>query len=238
MEKLRYRRFCKQTWSDAKLVKGIKEKFLTKEQHRELHKVKDEATRRSKVVIVFGNWCRSTQMRGTRPCPGKGLRQMLAKQFAILTIWEGYTSKLYHRTNQPLSPVFLRDPRNPDHPARKLDEVVTLPGDPCHHRSFVNRDVNAARNIHSFAKCWVRSESRPACFSPPRWPRPQGCRSMNPSRGPLLPSCLREPRCERCSHHPLPHDVLASFTDPSCLFLSTPQVKYFSFFCWTLSPDL
>jgi hypothetical protein len=165
MEKMRYRRFCKQAWSDAKLVKEIKEKFLTEEQRTELSASKDEEARRNKVVIVFGNWSSSTQMKGCAPSPGKGLRRMLAKHFRILTIWEGYTSKLYHRTVQPLSPVYVRDP--PGAVPRLVHEVLTLPGDPYHRRIFVNRDVNASRNIHFLTMCWLRSQTRPVCFTRP-----------------------------------------------------------------------
>jgi hypothetical protein len=104
-EKLRYRRFCKQAWSDSRLVKEIKEKFLTAEQRQQLEAIPDEKERRDKVIIVFGNWSRSTQMKGTHPSPGKGLRRMLDKHFRILTIWEGYTSQRYHVTHQPLEPV-------------------------------------------------------------------------------------------------------------------------------------
>jgi hypothetical protein len=151
MEKMRYRRFCKQAWSDAKLVKEIKEKFLTEAQCQQLRAITDEKVRRDKVVIVFGNWSRSTQMKGCRPSPGKGLRCMLAKHFRILTIWEGYTSQLYHCTHQHLSPVYVPGPPNTQ--PRKIHEVLTLPGDPYQHRIFVNRDVNASRNIHHLATC-------------------------------------------------------------------------------------
>jgi hypothetical protein len=88
---------------------------------------------------------------------------MLAKHFRILTIWEGYTSKLYHRTHQPLSPVYKPDPSKPASRI-KIHEVLTLPGDPHQHRIFVNDDVNANRNIHFLAMCWLRSHTRPACF--------------------------------------------------------------------------
>jgi hypothetical protein len=129
MEKMRYRRFCKPARSDAKLVEEIKEKFLTEAQREELRTITDEKERRDKVVIVFGNWSHSTQMSGCRPSPGKGLRRMLNKHFRILTIWEGYTSQLYHRTHQRLSPAYKRDPSDPTSRI-KIHEVLTLPGTP------------------------------------------------------------------------------------------------------------
>jgi hypothetical protein len=160
-EKLRYRRFCKQAWSDAKLVKEIKERFLTPEQHQQLEAIPDEKERRDKVIIVFGNWSRSTQMKGTHPSPAKGLRHMLDKHFHILTIWEGHTSQLYHATHQQLEPVYVR--RIPDSAPQKIHEVLTCQRDPT-HRTFVNRDVNASRNIHHLALSWLHEQTRPKCF--------------------------------------------------------------------------
>jgi hypothetical protein len=162
---MRYRRFCKQAWSDAKLVAEIKEKFLTEAQRQQLSAIPDEKARRDKVIIAFGNWSRSTQMKGCRPSPGKGLQRMLAKHFRILTIWEGYTSQLYHHTHQRLSPVYEPDPSNTR--PRKIHEVLTLPGDPYQRRIFVNRDVNTSRNIHHLAMCWLQSQTRPDCFTRP-----------------------------------------------------------------------
>jgi hypothetical protein len=69
-EKMRYRRYCKQAWSDAKLVREIKDKFLTEEQRVELSMIEDKNERRDKVLIVFGNWSRSSQMKGCAPSPG------------------------------------------------------------------------------------------------------------------------------------------------------------------------
>jgi hypothetical protein len=166
MEKMRYRRFCKQAWSDAKLVEEIKKKFLTVEQRQQLSMITDEKERRNKVLIVFGNWSRSTQMKGCAPSPGKGLRRMRARHFRILTIWEGYTSQLYHRTHQRLSTVYKPDPSDPTS-FIKIHEVLTLPGDPHQHRIFVNRDVNASRNIHFLTMCWLHSQTSPIGFSRP-----------------------------------------------------------------------
>jgi hypothetical protein len=163
-EKMKYRRYCKQKWSDAKLVAEIKQKFLSDEQRQVLKAITDEKERRDKILIVFGNWCRSTQMKGCDPSPGKGLRRMLSKHFRIYTINEAYTSKLYHVTHQPLSRVYKRVEGKPA--PQLVHEVLTCQRDP-HHCIFVNRDVNANRNIHFLTMCWISGQRRPDPFNKP-----------------------------------------------------------------------
>jgi hypothetical protein len=51
---------------------------------------KSDAT---KLLIGWGNWGRSPNLKGSAPTPGIGLRRRAAQRFETITIPEAYTSK-------------------------------------------------------------------------------------------------------------------------------------------------
>ena len=46
------------------------------------------------LVLVYGNWGRNPNLKGTKPTPGIGLRRVLDRCFRTLTLWEAYTSQV------------------------------------------------------------------------------------------------------------------------------------------------
>lgn len=46
------------------------------------------------LILVYGNWGRNPNLKGSRPTPGIGFRRMLARYFRTLTLWEAYTSQV------------------------------------------------------------------------------------------------------------------------------------------------
>jgi len=68
--------YRKKQKSEQKLVNSIKEKFGTD------------------AVLAYGNWSRSTQMRGLIPSPTCGIKRMLSQHFTIIDTPEYHTTKL------------------------------------------------------------------------------------------------------------------------------------------------
>src|SRR5207253_1029260 len=45
------------------------------------------------TVIAYGNWSRTTQMRGCMPSLGIGLRRIIHRKYKTVTVNEAYTSR-------------------------------------------------------------------------------------------------------------------------------------------------
>jgi len=71
------------------------------------------------------------------------------------------TSKLYNKTFTELENVSIRRNKHKKH----LHEILTLKGNP-ENRIFVNRDVNACKNILYLVKYYLQYQGRPKEFKP------------------------------------------------------------------------
>ena len=78
LEKLKWRRFTHTQQSESKIVKNIKNTFG------------------SNILIGYGNWSHTQQMKNFIPTPNKGMRKLIAKNFDIVIVDEYKTSKLCH----------------------------------------------------------------------------------------------------------------------------------------------
>ena len=114
-----------------------------------------------KILLLYGNWSRDTQMKGCISAPNIGFKKLLQKRFEILEVNEYNTSKLYNKTFTELENVSVRKNQHKKH----LHEILTLKGNP-ENRIFVNRDVNACKNILYLVKYYLQYQGRPKEFKP------------------------------------------------------------------------
>ena len=98
-------------------------------------------------------------MKGTIPTPNIGFKKLLLKRFQIFEINEYNTSKLYNKTFKELENVSVKKNKHKKH----LHEILT-PKEETKCRIFVNRDVNACKNILLLGKCYLESQTRPEQF--------------------------------------------------------------------------
>ena len=61
-----------------------------------------ETTFGKDCVLAYGDWSRTTQMKGTISTPNIGLKKVLLRKFEIIDINEYNTSKLYNKTFQEM----------------------------------------------------------------------------------------------------------------------------------------
>lgn len=121
------------------------------------------------ILIGYGNWSRSTQMKHFMPTMNKGLRKQIHKKYDTITINECNTSKKCCECNNDLSYYRHSDG------SKQFRLLVCLScdrGNDCSgcvrpqvkQTVFKTRDANSAINIMNLTKCWIEKQERPACF--------------------------------------------------------------------------
>ena len=127
------------------MLNEIENKFLTEQ----------EKTNKKKIVLLHGDYSRTSQMKGCIPAPNIGFKKILNKRFEILEINEYNTSKLYNKTLKELTNVSIRKNKH----KRYLHEILTLKEDP-ERCIYVNRDKNACKNILNIGKEYLQIQTR------------------------------------------------------------------------------
>jgi hypothetical protein len=147
--KLAFRRFIRTKQSEVKLLNEIENTYLTKE----------EIKHGKKIVILHGDYSRTTQMKGCISTPNIGMKKLLLSRFDIVEINEFNTSKLYNKTLKEMENVNVKRKKH----KKSLHEILT-PKEETKCRIFVNRDTNACKNILLLGKCYLESQTRPEAF--------------------------------------------------------------------------
>ena len=132
-----------------------------------LNKIKE--TFGDNILIGYGNWSRSTQMKHFMPTMNKGLRKVIHKKYDTITINECNTSKKCCECNNDLS-YYRHSDGNKQF--RLLVCLSCNRGNDCSgcvrpqvkQTVFRTRDANSAINIMNLTKCWIEKQERPVCF--------------------------------------------------------------------------
>jgi hypothetical protein len=148
--KLAFRRFIRTKQSEVKLLNEIENTYLTKEEIKE----------GKKIVILHGDYSRTSQMKGCISTPNIGMKKLLLSRFDIVEVNEFNTSKLYNKTLKEMENISVKIKKH----KKSLHEILT-PKEETKCRIFVNRDVNACKNILLLGKCYLESQTRPEQFT-------------------------------------------------------------------------
>ena len=148
--KLAFRRFIRTKQSEVKLLNEIENTYLTKE----------EIKQGKKIVILHGDYSRTSQMKGCISTPNIGMKKLLLTRFDIVEVNEFNTSKLYNKTMKEMENVIVRRTKH----KKSLHEILT-PKEETKCRIFVNRDTNACKNILLLGKCYLENQTRPEQFT-------------------------------------------------------------------------
>jgi hypothetical protein len=148
--KLAFRRFIRTKQSEVKLLNEIENTYLTKE----------EIKQGKKIVILHGDYSRTTQMKGCISTPNIGMKKLLLSRFDIVEVNEFNTSKLYNKTLKEMENVCVRRKKH-----KKLLHEILTPKEETKCCIFVNRDTNACKNILLLGKCYLESQMRPEQFT-------------------------------------------------------------------------
>ena len=111
------------------------------------------------ILICYGNWSRTTQMKGKMSSPGIGIKRLLHSRFEILETDEFRTSKLYNKNFKELTNIKVRKGKH----SKSLHQVLTLKEE-TEKCIRVNSDKNACMNILLLGKYYLEHQSRPKEF--------------------------------------------------------------------------
>ena len=123
-----------------------------------LNKIKE--TFGENILIGYGNWSRSIQMKHFMPTMNKGLRKLIHKKYDTITINECNTSKKCCDCNKDLE--YYKDKEGKKvFRLLKCSDCVS-----CENKKIVfrTRDANSSINIMKLTSCWIEKQERPLCF--------------------------------------------------------------------------
>jgi len=125
-------------------------------QDQFLNRIEKVFGRSEDIVICYGNWSETKQMKYLMPSLGIGLRRLVSKRFETFLVDEYRTSKLCNQCHQQL-----------EH-HNSLYRVLVCPT--CqNNRSeskccFFNRDANACMNMLFLTREWLQYQRRPEAY--------------------------------------------------------------------------
>jgi hypothetical protein len=119
-----------------------------------------EKTFGEKILICYGNWSRTSQMKHFMPTMNKGLRKLIHKRYDTITINECNTSKKCCDCFQDLK--HYRNKENKE----EFRLLVCSNCVSCENKKnvFRTRDANSSINIMNLGKCWIYKQQRPSEF--------------------------------------------------------------------------
>jgi len=123
-----------------------------------LNKVKE--TFGENILIGYGNWSRSTQMKHFMPTMNKGLRKLIHRKYDTITINECNTSKKCCECNNDLA--YYKN--NKGNNQFRLLVCSNCVRQEVKQTVFRTRDANSAINIMKLTQSWIESQERPLCF--------------------------------------------------------------------------
>jgi hypothetical protein len=112
------------------------------------------------ILIGYGNWSRSSQMKYTMPTMNKGLRKLIHKKYDTITINEFYTSQKCCECRKDLK-------HYKDKNGGEIYRLFTCSNCvSCENKNIVfrTRDKNSAINILNLTECWIHNQTRPIEF--------------------------------------------------------------------------
>jgi len=123
-----------------------------------LNKIKE--TFGENVLIGYGNWSRSTQMKHIMPTMNKGLRKLIHKKYDTLTINEYYTSQKCCECYKDLK--HYKDKKGKE--IYRLFECSNCVSYENKNTAFRTRDKNSAISIMKLTRDWIETQTRPSEF--------------------------------------------------------------------------
>ena len=123
-----------------------------------LNKIKE--TFGENILIGYGNWSRSTQMKHFMPTMNKGLRKLIHKKYDTITINECNTSKKCCGCHNDLE--YYKDREG-----KKVFRLLVCSNCvSCENKKIVfrTRDANSSINIMKLTQSWIEKQERPLCF--------------------------------------------------------------------------
>ena len=122
----------------------------------------------SNILIGYGNWGRTTQMKHIMPTMNKGLRKLIHKKYDTITINEFYTSQRCCECYSELK--HQRDKKEKE--IYRLFCCSNCVSSKNKNGVYRTRDKNSAISIMKLTKEWINTQTRPVEFQFKHTPSP------------------------------------------------------------------
>ena len=159
-EKELYRKLKWRTWI-----------YRRKSEDNFLNRIEETYGKSKNLLLCYGNWSNTKQMKYIMPTQGIGLRRIIEKKFNVVLVDEFRTSKLCSHCGNDLENyknihrlLVCKDCHKGNIKKRKCNGLESK------KVTFMNRDMNACMNMLSISHEWIKNQKRPKRF----------CRTSNP----------------------------------------------------------
>jgi hypothetical protein len=130
---------------------------------RFLNKIQRTFGSDKKIIIGYGDWSRTTQMKFLEPTMGKGLRRIISNRFETVLVNESYTSQKCNTCKNTLENYKIEN--------KKIHRLQVCKSQICMSSKtnivYKTRDLNSALNIKLLTATWIKDKLRPKEFTRP-----------------------------------------------------------------------
>lgn len=138
--------------------------YTRKSEDKFLQRIEDTFGPPDKILIAYGDWSRTSQMKGFMPTKGVGLRTLVAKRFKTVGVQEFRTSMLHEKCHEKLKNMKIEDENSKCKKIYRCLVCNECESSESKNRIFVTRDLNSALNIRNLAEEWIFNKIRPSAF--------------------------------------------------------------------------
>lgn len=145
-------KFRKFKWRTCISQRQSEDKFLQK----------IENTYGKDLLICYGNWSNSKQMKYIMPTKGIGLRKVISKKFNTVLVDEYKTSKICNKCHKELTN--LKKDNKKIHRILVCTDCISKSSE-SKKVTYINRDINGSKNILNLSVEWLKTQTRNLIFS-------------------------------------------------------------------------
>lgn len=132
--------------------------YRRKSEDRFLNKMEEIFGNKGGLLLCYGDWSNSKQMKHIMPTKGIGMRRIIEKKFDVVLIDEYCTSKLCSHCHNELTNY------------KNIHRLLVCShcksdGLESKNITFMNRDMNACMNMLNLSKQWINTKTRSEKYS-------------------------------------------------------------------------
>ena len=124
--------------------------YQRKSEDKFLNRIEETYGKKEDILLCYGNWSRTSQMKYIMPTKGVGLRRVISKKYDVVLIDEFKTSALCSKCNKELDNY------------KNIHRLLVCKNCGLENKNsvFINRDMNACINMVNLSKEWINSKKR------------------------------------------------------------------------------
>ena len=142
--------------------------YQKKSEDTFLNKIEKTYGKKEDILLCYGNWSQTQQMKYTMPTKGVGLRRIISKKFNVVLMDEFKTSKLCSCCHCELENYKLNEHEKEEYEKHHKKSISKLHrllickncGSKNKNSVFMNRDMNACINILNLSKEYINFKTR------------------------------------------------------------------------------